>query len=63
MKSKGISAKQKEARIKNFSKGRIKGAFANTKSVINIAKLSNRCKDQLRQALLSLSLALIEWDS
>jgi len=59
----GITDKQKEARIKNFAKGRMKGALANIENVVEItANLSDLCKKRLTEAHWYLTVALKNWD-
>ena len=59
----GITEKQKSARIKNFTKARLKSAY---KSVLfggdGCPNLSEECKNYLKDAGILILNALKEWD-
>ena len=60
----GITTKQKQARIKNFTKGRLKGAltaieYAMTSKDVDLIP---KCVKYLEESYLLIFLALKEWD-
>lgn len=57
-----ITKKQKDARIKNFSKGRIKGILVSLRQIALIDNISDGVVAHLRDASQLVNNALNEWE-
>ena len=58
----GITKKQKDARIKNYSKGRLKGMVVSLRQIKTINNISKDVRDFLSDASILVQNALNEWD-